>query len=926
MLATLTRPLTTTLVVRRSLGSPASLGGTRPARRAATTSSAIVGISWFASSAASLPASASAADISASASAAAKSGLRPSIAMRGSSGSTAASASATSAVASGASAVSAVGASAVTSGASAGASSTGAVSGDLDDGLGLGDRGFDDGLGLDLGLGVDRRRGADQGGRCVGQRLVEARRLGQLLGHRRERRGIFLGEEALEEGGHLVLEGGDAGADAFDAALDDAGVVLELALEVGLAGGDARLGLFADAGDLGLRPLADRGDVVVGGPAQLGDLLGGAGLDLLDGGLRLGGEALEGLVRWRPRRSPAWPSSGRRGTWWAWSTWRPWTRPRRRPAASSTTSTVSAVRLGGGGLRLGVGRLRLGVGARPGGRRRLRACRCPGRRTRLRSWQGLRPPRSRGRRRIRWTRRGRTSGVAVVGTVRAPRKPEAGSCVRLCHNVGVLAGHRDGLSIGRACLGGRPGGPGIRDVEASCQRGLVRCSSLEVPAVCAGGTGGWTGPGGLPAVLRRRARCSSRGPFGGRRARIGRWNSRARSMDAPVSPTRSAAPCATSGSRSPTAATSAARTACRRRSSAATTRSCRSDQVLTFEEIERVARDLRRARRREAPDHRRRAARPARPAGADRDAGRDLRRPDGGEIDLTLTTNGSALRALAGPLADAGLRRVTVSLDSLDDAVFGAMNGIDFPVARVLDGIDAALEAGLAPVKVNMVVRRGVNEASIVPMARWARETGVILRFIEYMDVGHSNGWRLDEVVPGGRARRADRGELAASSPRPPPIAARSPTAGDTSTAAGEFGVISSVTRPFCGDCTRARLSAEGKLYTCLFAVDGTRRPRGAPRRGLGRGARRVHRRRLVAARRPLLGAALGRDLRPLACRRSRCSRWAADGRPRSPGPQAAPLIHSLSTPSMKFVDTIRRVQPQFVDNRVDPSTTPPVP
>src|SRR3954471_4377583 len=113
----------------------------------------------------------------------------------------------------------------------------------------------------------------------------------------------------------------------------------------------------------------------------------------------------------------------------------------------------------------------------------------------------------------------------------------------------------------------------------------------------------------------------------------------------------------------------------------------------------------------------------------------ELRDPDGRPIDLTLTTNGSALRGLAQPLADAGLRRVTVSLDSLDDAVFGAMNGIDFPVARVLDGVDAALEAGLTPVKVNMVVRRGVNESSIVPMATWARDTGVILRFIEYMDV-----------------------------------------------------------------------------------------------------------------------------------------------------------------------------------------------
>src|SRR5262245_27539411 len=124
-----------------------------------------------------------------------------------------------------------------------------------------------------------------------------------------------------------------------------------------------------------------------------------------------------------------------------------------------------------------------------------------------------------------------------------------------------------------------------------------------------------------------------------------------------------------------------------------------------------------------------------------------IRRPDGRELDLTLTTNGSALRRLAEPMRDAGLQRVTVSLDSLDDEVFSAMNGVDFPVEKVLDGIAAAQEAGLGPVKINMVVRRGVNETSVVPMARWARDAGVILRFIEYMDVGHTNGWRLDEVV-----------------------------------------------------------------------------------------------------------------------------------------------------------------------------------
>ena len=243
------------------------------------------------------------------------------------------------------------------------------------------------------------------------------------------------------------------------------------------------------------------------------------------------------------------------------------------------------------------------------------------------------------------------------------------------------------------------------------------------------------------------------------------------------------------------------------------------DQVLSFEEIERTARvfvalGVEKLRitggeplvRRDLPDLIAQLA--------------ALERPDGGPLDLTLTTNGSALRALAAPLADAGLRRVTVSLDSLDDAVFSAMNGIDFPVARVLDGIDAALGVGLAPVKVNMVVRRGVNEASLLPMARWAREMGVILRFIEYMDVGHSNGWRLDEVVPA-----AEIVEVVAATW---PVEAAEPTyRGEVAgrwrylDGGGEFGVISSVTQPFCRDCTRARLSAEGRLYTCLFAVDG---------------------------------------------------------------------------------------------------------
>ena len=197
-----------------------------------------------------------------------------------------------------------------------------------------------------------------------------------------------------------------------------------------------------------------------------------------------------------------------------------------------------------------------------------------------------------------------------------------------------------------------------------------------------------------------------------------------------------------------------------------------------------------------------------------------LRTPDGRAVDLTLTTNGSALRALAEPLRSAGLQRVTVSLDSLDDAVFGEMNGIDYPVAKVVDGIAAAREAGLAPIKVNMVVRRGINESSVLPMARWARDEGLILRCIEYMDVGHSNGWRLDDVVPAAEIVAAISAEMPLEPAEP---AYRGEVAerwryrdGD-----GEVGVIASVTAPFCGNCTRARLSAEGRLYTCLFSGEG---------------------------------------------------------------------------------------------------------
>jgi cyclic pyranopterin phosphate synthase len=195
-----------------------------------------------------------------------------------------------------------------------------------------------------------------------------------------------------------------------------------------------------------------------------------------------------------------------------------------------------------------------------------------------------------------------------------------------------------------------------------------------------------------------------------------------------------------------------------------------------------------------------------------------LARLDG--LDLTLTTNGALLPQKARALADAGLRRVTVSLDSLDDAVFRAMNDVGFPVARVLAGIDAAAAAGL-PVKVNAVVKRGLNEDSVVELARHFHGSGHVVRFIEFMDVGHTNGWRLDDVVPAAEIVAAIDAELPLE-PVEPAYRGEVARRWRYRDGGGEIGVIASVTQPFCGDCTRARLSAEGKLYTCLFAVRGT--------------------------------------------------------------------------------------------------------
>ena len=239
------------------------------------------------------------------------------------------------------------------------------------------------------------------------------------------------------------------------------------------------------------------------------------------------------------------------------------------------------------------------------------------------------------------------------------------------------------------------------------------------------------------------------------------------------------------------------------------------DQVLTFEEITRLARIFRDL-----------GARKIRLTGGEPTLRAELpklvamlKEIDG--LELTLTTNGTLLAHLAERLAAAGLDRVTVSLDSLDDAVFREMNDMDFPVALVLEGIDAAARAGLGPVKVNAVVRRGVNDHTVYDLARRFRGSGHVLRFIEFMDVGTTNGWRLDEVVPTSElARRIH--EAFPLEPLEPHYTGEVAQRYRYADGAGEIGFITSVTQPFCAMCTRARLSADGHLYTCLFATQGT--------------------------------------------------------------------------------------------------------
>ena len=239
------------------------------------------------------------------------------------------------------------------------------------------------------------------------------------------------------------------------------------------------------------------------------------------------------------------------------------------------------------------------------------------------------------------------------------------------------------------------------------------------------------------------------------------------------------------------------------------------EELLSFEEVERLTRAFHRH-----------GVRKVRLTGGEPLVRREVeklvallaRLPD---LDLTMTTNGLLMPQKAAALKAAGLPRITVSLDSLDEAVFQAMNDVGASVAAVLRGIEAAEQAGMHPIKINMVVKRGVNESSVLPMVRYFRERGHILRFIEFMDVGHSNGWRLDDVVPARELVETIDAEFPLE-PLEPNYRGEVANRYRYRDGAGELGLIASVTQPFCADCSRARLSADGKLYTCLFAVSGT--------------------------------------------------------------------------------------------------------
>ena len=243
------------------------------------------------------------------------------------------------------------------------------------------------------------------------------------------------------------------------------------------------------------------------------------------------------------------------------------------------------------------------------------------------------------------------------------------------------------------------------------------------------------------------------------------------------------------------------------------------DEMLTFEEITRLARI---ATAHGVEKIRLTGGEPLLRRGLEELVGMlaTVKKPDGGDIDIAMTTNGSALSSKAQALKDAGLKRVTVSLDSLNDSTFKDMNDVDFPVAKVLHGIETAHQVGLGPIKINMVVKRGKNDNEIVAFARHFKGSPYIVRFIEFMDVGNINGWKMDEVVPSSEIVSRINAEL--------PLEEIEPNySGETSVrwryrdGAGEIGVITSVTQAFCNTCTRVRISTDGKLFTCLFATDG---------------------------------------------------------------------------------------------------------
>ncbi len=239
------------------------------------------------------------------------------------------------------------------------------------------------------------------------------------------------------------------------------------------------------------------------------------------------------------------------------------------------------------------------------------------------------------------------------------------------------------------------------------------------------------------------------------------------------------------------------------------------DQLLTFEEITRLARNFVNL-----------GVRKIRLTGGEPMMRRELETLVAklaeipGVDDLAMTTNGSFPVERVQSLKDAGLKRISVSLDALDNRTFKKMNDADFPVASVLEWIEASAAAGLGPIKVNMVVRRGINEHSILPMARYFHEKGHILRFIEYMDVGHSNGWRLDDVVTARQIRDLIHAELPIE-PMEPNYRGEVANRYRYADGSGEIGIIASVSQPFCGNCNRARISADGRLFTCLFAIQG---------------------------------------------------------------------------------------------------------